>query len=79
MRTGGALRAGAVPGCAYGGYRTMDPPDGRHDILRDVVNTTTATRKRQRAQAAHELIGRRAAEGCRDRYRSGSPSRRAWQ
>ena len=69
-----------MPGCVtYGGYRTTGLSHGRHDILRGVVNTARATKKHQATEAADELIGRRAREDCRDRYRTGSPSSGAWQ
>lgn len=69
-----------MPGCVtYGGHRTTGLSNGRHDILRDVVNTARATKEHQAAEAADELIGRQAREGCRERYRTGSPSSRAWQ
>ena len=63
----------------YGDYQTMGLSNGQYDILRDVVDAARALKKRQGAEAADELIGRRAREGCRSWYRTGGPSNGPWQ
>ncbi|MEV6943732.1 hypothetical protein AB0N07_17380 [Streptomyces sp. NPDC051172] len=85
MRTGEVLRAGAAPGCVpvvmTGGLRARVVSHRSREVLDSGVHGGYATmgKKRQRAGATEELIGRRAPEGFRDRYHTGSPSSRAWQ
>jgi len=62
----------------YGDYQTMGLSNGQYDILRKVVDAARVTKRTQGAQAADELIGRRAREGCRDWYRTGGPSNGPW-
>ncbi|WP_405630334.1 hypothetical protein OG933_32135 [Streptomyces sp. NBC_00016] len=64
---------------AYGDYQSMGLSNGQYEILRTVVDAARTTKKRQGADAADELIGREAAEGCADRYRSGGPTEGPWQ
>ncbi|MEV5901930.1 hypothetical protein, partial [Streptomyces sp. NPDC052127] len=49
---------------AYGDYQSMGLSNGQYEILRTVVDAARAAKKRQGADAADELIGREAAEGC---------------
>ncbi|MGY6022323.1 hypothetical protein [Streptomyces spinosirectus] len=63
----------------YGDYQTMGLSNGQYDILRNVVDAARATKKRQGAAAADQLIVRRARQGCRDWYRTGGPSNGPWQ
>jgi hypothetical protein len=63
----------------YGDYQTMGLSNGQYDILRKVVDAARATKKRQGAEAADELIGRQARAGCVDWYRTGGPSNGPWQ
>ncbi len=64
---------------AYGDYQSMGLSNGQYEILRTVVDAARTAKKRQGADAADELIGREAAEGCADRYRSGGPTEGPWQ
>ncbi|MGW6923388.1 hypothetical protein ACWGA9_19290 [Streptomyces sp. NPDC054950] len=64
---------------AYGDYQSMGLSNGQYEILRTVVDAARIAKKRQGADAADELIGREAAEGCADRYRSGGPTEGPWQ
>ncbi|MCX5370645.1 hypothetical protein [Streptomyces sp. NBC_00103] len=64
---------------AYGDYQSMGLSNGQYEILRTVVDAARAAKKRQGADAADELIGREAAEGCARRYRSGGPTEGPWQ
>ncbi|WP_242432481.1 hypothetical protein [Streptomyces sp. Root1310] len=64
---------------AYGDYQSMGLSNGQYEILRTVVDAARTVKKRQGADAADELIGREAAEGCADRYRSGGPTEGPWQ
>ncbi|MFD9395778.1 hypothetical protein ACFWBB_35080 [Streptomyces sp. NPDC060000] len=63
----------------YGDYQSMGLSNGQYEILRTVVDAARAAKKRQGAEAADELIDREAAEGCADRYRSGTPTEGPWQ
>ena len=63
----------------YGDYQTMGLSNGQYDILRNVVDAARATKKRQGATAADQLIVRRARQGCQDWYRTGGPSNGPWQ
>ena len=47
----------------YGDYQTMGLSNGQYDILRNVVDAARATKKRQGAAAADQLIVRRARQG----------------
>ncbi|MFF4797591.1 hypothetical protein ACFY1U_04160 [Streptomyces sp. NPDC001351] len=84
MRTGGALRAGAAPGCVpavvTGGLCRVVSHRSR-EVLDSGIHGDHETMgsKRQRAKGADELIGRRAHDDCRDRYRTGSASNGPWQ
>lgn len=64
---------------AYGDYQSMGLSNGQYEILRTVVDAARTAKKRQGADAADELIGREAAEGCARRYRSGGPTEGPWQ
>ncbi|WNM34451.1 hypothetical protein RKE30_30845 [Streptomyces sp. Li-HN-5-11] len=63
----------------YGDYQSMGLSNGQYEILREVVDAARAERKRQGAQAADELIDRRARQGCTDWYRRGGPVNGPWQ
>jgi hypothetical protein len=63
----------------YGDYQSMGLSNGQYEILRTVVDTARAEKKRQGTKAADELIDRRAREGCTDWYRTGGPSKGPWQ
>ncbi|MFD9432505.1 hypothetical protein [Streptomyces sp. NPDC060002] len=63
----------------YGDYQSMGLSNGQYEILRTVVGAARTAKKRQGAEAADELIDREAAEGCADRYRSGTPTEGPWQ
>ncbi|TQJ48337.1 hypothetical protein OHU34_31510 [Streptomyces sp. NBC_00080] len=64
---------------AYGDYQSMGLSNGQYEILRTVVDAARAVKQRQGPDAADELIGREAAEGCARRYRSGGPTEGPWQ
>ncbi|MDX3261245.1 hypothetical protein AB0N87_05750 [Streptomyces sp. NPDC093228] len=63
----------------YGDYQTMGLSNGQYEILRSVVDAARAVKRRQGAEAADQLIDRRAHEGCADWYRTGGPSNGPWQ
>ncbi|GAB7107699.1 hypothetical protein JCM4814A_60130 [Streptomyces phaeofaciens JCM 4814] len=63
----------------YGDYQSMGLSNGQYEILRGVVDAARAEKKRQGADAADELIGREAHEGCVEWYRSGGPGEGPWR
>jgi hypothetical protein len=68
-----------LDGDTYGDYQTMGLSNGQYDILREVVDAARATKKRQGAKAADDLIVRKVRQGCEDWYRTGGPSNGPWQ
>ncbi|MET7655042.1 hypothetical protein [Streptomyces sp. NPDC005486] len=68
-----------LDGTTYGDYQSMGLSNGQYEILRTVVDAARTAKKRHGAEAADELIGRRAGEGCAARYRSGGPGKGPWQ
>jgi hypothetical protein len=63
----------------YGDYQSMGLSNGQYEILRDVVDAARTAKRRQGAEAAGELIDRRARAACADRYRAGTPSGGPWR
>ncbi|MFF0836535.1 MULTISPECIES: hypothetical protein [unclassified Streptomyces] len=63
----------------YGDYQSMGLSNGQYEILRAVVDAARAAERRQGADAADELIARRARAACADRYRHGVPSGGPWR
>ncbi|WP_445284528.1 hypothetical protein [Streptomyces sp. DSM 118148] len=63
----------------YGDYQSMGLSNGQYEILRAVVDAARAAERRQGADAADELIARRARAACADRYRHGVSSGGPWR
>ncbi|MEV6958496.1 hypothetical protein AB0M97_04660 [Streptomyces sp. NPDC051207] len=61
-------------GDAYGDYQSMGLSNGQYEILRAVVDAARAEKRRAGARAADALIDRRAAAGCAELYRTGTPA-----
>ncbi|SEQ40692.1 hypothetical protein SAMN04487983_10055 [Streptomyces sp. yr375] len=68
-----------LDGDTYGDYQSMGLSDGQYAILRTVVDAARAAKKGQGADAATELIDRRARDGCVAWYRSGGPGEGPWR
>ncbi|MHA5053497.1 hypothetical protein [Streptomyces sp. SD15] len=64
---------------SYGDYQSMGLSNGQYEILMKVVDAARAEEKRKGAEAAEQLIDRRARELCAERYRDGAPSGGPWQ
>ncbi|MFF4208409.1 hypothetical protein ACFYZE_03365 [Streptomyces sp. NPDC001796] len=62
----------------YGDYQSMGLSNGQYEILRTVVDAARAEKRLQGAEAAGDLIDRRAREGCAAWYRTGGPSKGPW-
>ncbi|WP_329216269.1 hypothetical protein OG352_10620 [Streptomyces sp. NBC_01485] len=68
-----------LDGDTYGDYQSMGLSNRQYEILRTVVDAARAAEKTQGADAAAELIDRRARDDCAARYRSGDPGEGAWR
>ncbi|MFE6485191.1 hypothetical protein ACFVGN_19930 [Streptomyces sp. NPDC057757] len=63
----------------YGDYQSMGLSNGQYEILMKVVDAARTEEKHQGAEAAQQLIDRRAHDLCAERYSDGTPGGGPWQ